>query len=87
MRFRSQRSILAGVDAGTLQTWLTNAQQAYQDLMTGAKGETYSYPQGDGSKSVTYTRANIDRLAMWISELQAALGLVDHPRRAIGVRF
>jgi hypothetical protein len=87
MRFNVNNSILAGVDQTTLQTWLTNAQQAYQDLMTGAKGETYSYTQGDGAKSVTYTRANLDRLAAWISELQAALGLRRHPRRAIGVRF
>ena len=88
MPFKVQHSILAGVDPSTLQTWLTQAQQAYQDLRTGAKVEVAAYTQGDGGqKSVTYTRANIDQLATWIGELQAALGIRTHARRAIGVRF
>ena len=49
---------LTGVAPATLQQWLADAQQALHDLSTGAKGESFSYTQGDGSKSVTYTRAD-----------------------------
>ena len=33
-----------------LQTALAKAQQAYLDLSTGNKGESFSYAQGEGSK-------------------------------------
>lgn len=75
-----------GVDTAILQTWLSAAQQALQDLTTGGKPETVSYGQGDGTKSVTYTRANIGQLQQRIRGLGRALGLVGS-RRAIGVRF
>lgn len=87
MRFDVNDSVLAGVSTATLQAWLAAAQQALQDLRTGAKGESFAYTQGDGAKSVTYTRANVNDLVAWIRELQAALGMTSHPRRAIGVRF
>jgi gpW len=87
MRFDVRQSIFAGVPQATLQTWLGQAQQAYQDLITGAKGEVYAYTQGAGAKSVTYTRANVANLEAYIRELQAALGMTRHARRAIGVRF
>lgn len=72
---------LTGVAPATLQQWLADAQQALHDLSTGAKGESYSYTQGDGSKSVTYTRASIGALQAYILEIQYALGL--RRRRAI----
>jgi hypothetical protein len=75
-----------GVDPATLQTWLTISQQALQDLATGGKPVTLSYAQGDGSKSVTYTPAQISLLEQRCRNLARALGLVG-PRRAIGVRF
>lgn len=75
-----------GVDPATLQTWLTQAQQALQDLTAGGKPETVSYAQGDGSKAVTYTRAQVPLLEQRIRNLARALCLVG-PRRAIGVRF
>jgi len=77
---------LIGVDPATLQLWLSQAQQAYQDLMMGNKPEAVAYTQGDGSRSVTYTRANMAALQQRIRELTAALGL-SGPRRAIGVLF
>lgn len=70
-----------------LQTALANAQQAYLDLSSGAKGESYSYSQGDGSKSVTYSRANIGALVVLIKELQVQLGIVSRGRRPIRFRF
>lgn len=75
-----------GVDMATLQSWLTSAQQALQDLTVGGKPEAVAYGQGDGTKSVTYTRAEIGQLQQRIRQLARALGLVGS-RRAIGVRF
>lgn len=76
---------LTGVPRETLQQWLADAQQALHDLSTGAKGESYSYTQGDGAKSVTYTRANLGELQQYILSLQYALGL--RRRRAIRASF
>ena len=87
MSFNPNRSLLAGVQTSALRIALANAQQAYMDLSTGAKGESYSYTQGDGSKSVTYTKANIADLAAFIQSLQGQLGVVLRPRRAMTVRF
>ncbi|NID15392.1 phage head-tail adapter protein [Luteibacter yeojuensis] len=67
----------------TLRKNLADAQQAYVDLSTGAKGESYSYTQGDGAKSVTYTRGNLAQLAALIQTLQAQLGIVTRPRNPI----
>ena len=69
----------AGVDPSVLQTWLTQAQQALQDLTIGGKAESVSYAQDAGSKSVTYTRADIGSLQQRIRDLAFALGLA--PRR------
>lgn len=76
----------AGVDPTILQSWLTDCQQALQDLTVGGKPEAVSYAQGDGSKAVTYTRADIAQLEQRIRNLARALGL-SGPRRGIGVRF
>jgi hypothetical protein len=70
-----------------LQANLTQAQQAYIDLLSGAKGESYSYTQGDGTKSVTYTRANIEALAALIQTLQSQLGVVSRARRPMRFRY
>jgi gpW len=84
--FDPTTSDLAGISTATLQQWLSDAQQAMHDLMTGAKGENYSYTQGDGSRSVTYTRASIPQLRAYISELKAQLG-ISRGRRPIRFRF
>ncbi|MCP1376035.1 gpW family protein [Dyella lutea] len=76
-------SLLAGMPTAQLQQALAAAQQAYIDLSTGAKGESYSYTQGDGSKSVTYTRANLPALQNLIQTLQAQLGIVCRPRQPV----
>ncbi|PMQ04171.1 hypothetical protein DyAD56_15900 [Dyella sp. AD56] len=78
--FNPATSLLAGMPTAQLQASLAAAQQAYIDLSTGAKGESYSYTQGDGTKSVTYTRANLAQLAAVIQLLQAQLGIVARPR-------
>lgn len=66
-------SDLASVPLVTLQTWLFAAQQALQSLMTGTKVESVSYSQGDGAKSVSYTRADINQLRAWIAKLNAQI--------------
>lgn len=85
--FDPTKSIFAGMDTPTLQAALTSAQNALIALSTGSKGETFSYTQGDGAKSVTYTRANLKDLTMLIRELQAQLGIIPTPRKAIRVAF
>lgn len=87
MAYNPARGILAGMQTSALRTALANAQQAYLDLTTGAKGESYSYSQGDGARTVTYTKANIADLTALIQTLQAQLGIVQRPRRAIRFRF
>lgn len=70
-------TILAGVSNTLLNQWLTQAQQAYADLMTGGKPIMVTYSQGDGSnKSVTYTRTDAQQLTMWIKQLQTQLGII-----------
>lgn len=85
--FNPNRSLLAGRPSGQLQADLANAQQAYIDLSTGAKGESYSYTQGDGARAITYTRANLGALAALIQMLQQQLGIVNHARRPVRFNF
>lgn len=85
--FDPTSSLLAGRSTTQLQTDLQNAQQAYIDLSTGAKGESYSYTQGDGTKSVTYTRANLPQLASLIRTLQQQLGIICRGRNPMRVLF
>jgi hypothetical protein len=66
-------SILDGIDVGVLQSRLAAMQQAYLDLTSGAKGQTYSYTQGEGAKSVTYTQANIGDLTQAIISVQSQI--------------
>ncbi len=86
-RFNASSSLLAGIPREQLQVSLQNAQQAYIQLSTGGKVVSASYTQGDGSKSVTYTQANIAQLANMIQMLQQQLGLVVRPRRPLTFRF
>jgi hypothetical protein len=87
MRFDRNTSLLAGMDDSVLRARLAQMQQDYLDLSSGRKTVSGAYAQGDGSKSVTYDRTNIAQLIQAIRQLQAQLGLIDNPRRAIGVRF
>lgn len=86
-RYDPSQSLLAGMDTTVLRQQLAQMQQDYLDLSSGRKVESASYAQGDGAKSVKYTTATIGQLAMAIRQLQAQLGIIVSPRRAIGVRF
>ena len=74
--------MLAGVPTATLQQWLSAAQNAYADLMTGGKPVTVSY---DG-KNVTYEKPDAARLADWIVALQRQLGM-NRGRRSLRPYF
>lgn len=87
MRYDPSKTILAGMDTAVLTANLAKLQQIYLDLSSGQKGESFSYAQGDGSKAVTYSRANISQLTMAIRQLQAQLGVIEAPRRAMRVYF
>lgn len=66
-------SILDGIDVSELRTRLASMQQAYLDLTSGAKVEAASYAQGDGSRSVTYSRANLSSLTQAIISIQTQI--------------
>jgi hypothetical protein len=85
--FNPQTSLLAGRSVQQLQADLAKAQQAYIDLTAGDKGVAFSYAQGDGSKGVTYTAANLPALQALIRQLQQQLGIVPQARRPARFRF
>ena len=87
MTFNASRSIFAGMTTAQLQTALSNAQQAYLDLSTGAKVVTVSYTQGDGAKAVTYTAAQLPQITALIQQLQMQLGLICGARRPVRFVF
>jgi hypothetical protein len=70
-RYDPSTSLFAGADPATLQALLSQAQQAYAQLIMGGKPVTVSYE----SKSVTYTQAEVANLSALIMQLQAQLGL------------
>jgi hypothetical protein len=74
-RYDPLDSPLSILPLATVQQWLADALQAEQQLLTGAKVATVAYAQGDGSRSVTYTPAEIDRLRARIAELSTFLGI------------
>ncbi|EKN5072683.1 TPA: gpW family head-tail joining protein [Yersinia enterocolitica] len=86
--FHANTSLLAGgMSRAQLQEALNRAQQAYIELSTGSKGVSFSYAQGGGTRSVTYQPTDIGQLMGLIQLLQAQLGIVKHPRRALRFRY
>jgi len=80
-------SVFAGVDPGTLQTWLSTAQTALFQLQSGALIANASYTQGDGAKSVSYRQVDIGALNILIRQLQQELGIVRRARRPLRIFF
>jgi hypothetical protein len=73
-------SVLSGVPIETLYARLAQMQQTYLDLLSGVKVEAASYSQADGSRSVTYSRANIADLVQAIKAVQAQIDLLSGRR-------
>ena len=69
-------TVLDGISVPVLQARLSALQLAYLDLTTGGKVETAAYSQGDGAKSVTYTKAHIADLTAAILALQAQISSI-----------
>lgn len=86
--FNANTSLLAGaMTRAQLEEALNRAQQAYIELSTGSKGVSFSYAQGDGTRSVTYQQTDIGLLMGLIQLLQAQLGIVKRPRGALRFRY
>ena len=85
--FNPNYSVLAGMTTAQVQAALALAQQAYADLMTGQKGVSFSYTQGDGTKTVTYQQTSIAQLTAFVRLLQAQLGMRNFGRRPIRFNF
>ncbi|KKZ18101.1 phage head-tail adapter protein [Serratia marcescens] len=71
---------LAGMTPEQLKAALAAAQEAYTELQTGNKGVSFSYAQGDGTRSVTFQGTSLANLQVFIQQLQQALGICTCPR-------
>jgi hypothetical protein len=77
----------------TLQDWYSAALTALNELLSGRRVASASYSQGTGSRSVSYSQADLTQLRQWISELLTELqgrGVMTRTpsrRRAIGFQF
>ncbi|AKM29271.1 phage head-tail adapter protein [Pandoraea faecigallinarum] len=80
--FNPNTSIFAGMPTAAVQQALANAQAALIQLQSGQKGVSFSYAQGDGTKSVTYQQADIAALTALIRQLQQQLGIIPRARRS-----
>lgn len=86
--FNPQTSLLAGaMTRAQLKEALASAQQAYLELSTGSKGVSFSYTQGDGTRSVSYQQTDMGQLMALIQLLQAQLGIVKRPRKTLRFRY
>jgi hypothetical protein len=85
--YNPNTSIFAGMSNAALQTALANAQAAYIQLSTGGKVEVAAYTQGDGAKSVTYTKADLGALTALIKQLQVQLGMIRRGRRPVSFTY
>lgn len=76
-------SLFTGMSRAELEAALSAAQQALIQLQLGKKGVSFSYTQGNGTKSVTYTPTSVASLAQLIQALQRALGMPGAGRRPL----
>ncbi len=86
--FNPKTSLLAGaMTREQLKDALMKAQQAYIALASGQRGVSFSYTQGDGTRSVSYQQSSMADLMALIQLLQAQLGIVARPRKPVRFRF
>ena len=79
-------SELSLFSASELQCMLKEAVLAKHSLSVGTKEVIVTYGNGDGNRSVTFTRATLANLNSYIEELKMALGMQHGRARAIRVR-
>ena len=80
------QGVFSGMTQAQLQAALVSAQTALIQLQTGGLGVSFTYNQGDGSKSVTKKVGSVSEITMLILQLQQALGL-GRARRPIRYTF
>ncbi|WGL97919.1 gpW family head-tail joining protein [Arsenophonus sp. aPb] len=80
-------TLLTGMSKEQLKAALEVAQQAYLELASGNKGVSFSYSQGDGTRSVSYQKTQLSDLLALIQMIQAELGLIPRARRPVRFRF
>ena len=86
--FNRNTSLLAGsMTDEQLRDALQKGLAAYIDLTTGSRGVSFSYSQGDGTRSVSYQQSSLADLLALIQLLQAQLGIVARPRKPVRFRF
>lgn len=86
--FNRKTSLLAGaMTDDQLRDALAKAQKAYIDLAAGSRGVSFSYSQGDGTRSVSYQQSTLSDLLALIQLLQAQLGIIARPRRPVRFKF
>ena len=85
--FNRNTSLLAGMSDDQARAALAKAQAAYVDLATGSHGVSFSYTQGDGTRTVSYQQSSLADLLALIQLLQAQLGIVARPRKPVRFRF
>ncbi|MDB5822182.1 MAG: hypothetical protein JWR21_886 [Herminiimonas sp.] len=73
-------SIFDGLPLVVLKQRLTDLQMTLFDLSTGSKGESYSYSQGDGARSVTNTKAKIEETTQTILAVQKQIDRLEGRR-------
>lgn len=73
-------SILDGLSLPVLEARLLSLQTAALELQAGAKLAQATYTQGDGTKSVTYTQANVADLTQAILTVQRQIDLLNGMR-------
>ncbi|WP_207767641.1 gpW family head-tail joining protein [Lelliottia aquatilis] len=71
---------LAGMTPDQLRAALAAAQKAYTEMMLGQMGVSFSYAQGDGTRSVTYKATSLENLNQFIRDIQIKLGMRCSPR-------
>lgn len=79
-------SLLDGMTPAELRAALATAQKALIDLTVGAKPVSVAYTQGNGSRAVTYAKADIPQINALIASIQAQLG-ISSGRRPMRFRF
>ena len=67
-------SIFSGISTATLQGWLTDAQNALQQLALGK--QVVRVATSDG-KSISFTAGDVDKLKQHIRTLQSAIAIND----------
>ncbi|EHL97716.1 hypothetical protein HMPREF9946_03999 [Acetobacteraceae bacterium AT-5844] len=79
-----QSGTFAGMSRAQLTERRAKLQEALLALAEGQKAVSVAYTMGNGSRSVTFTPADEDRIRGLIRQINGALGL---RRGAIGVSF